>query len=231
MVNYIFFLYHIVYFFALSYSLFFCIFRRGLPVAAKRLHALAGAMGELTAEEINFVIGDFTREMKMLSKLRHPNLLLFLGVAYDEHNKSFPKWIVTELMSKSLYNIIHEDKVILNFTQIVSISVHIARGLQYLHQQHNPIIHRDISSKNILLDGSRCVISDLGQAKVFSSTLTRATSMPGAYVYSAPEVLTGSYTPQIDIFSLGYTDKFLLYCLYFLTPFFQFPFALFPNTS
>jgi serine/threonine protein kinase len=173
---------------------------RGISVAAKRLHALAGAMGDLTEEEMYCVVNDFAREMEMLSKLRHPNLLLFLGVAFESES-ALPKWIITELMSKSLYNVIHDDKVSLTFSQVVNIALHVGRGLVYLHEL--AIIHRDISSKNVLLDGSRVVIADLGQAKAFNSTLTRATSMPGAYVYSAPEVLTGSYTPMIDIFSLG----------------------------
>lgn len=137
-------------------------------------------MGELNNDELAYVVNDFVREMQMLSKLRHPNLLLFLGVAYDEVSH-FPAWIVTELMTKSLYNVVHDDKIVLTLPQVISVTLDISKGLQYLHQQSNPIIHRDISSKNILLDGSRCVISDLGQAKVLSSTLTRATSMPGAY--------------------------------------------------
>ncbi len=87
------------------------------------------------------MIKDFIREMQMLSMLRHPNLLLFLGVSFDTRT-NLPKWIVTELMSKSLYNVVHDDKVVLTLTQIVNIGIHIARGLQYLHQQSDPIIHR-----------------------------------------------------------------------------------------
>ena len=60
-------------------------------------------------------------------------------------------------------------------------------SLQYLHEHDPQIIHRDISSKNILLDGNRVKISDLGQAK-FVDFADRQTVAPGAVVYSAPEV-------------------------------------------
>jgi serine/threonine protein kinase len=65
----------------------------------------------------------------------------------------------------------------------------LCRDLQYLHEHEPPIIHRDISAKNILLDGARVKISDLGQAK-FVDFADRQTVAPGAVVYSAPEVRT-----------------------------------------
>jgi serine/threonine protein kinase len=58
---------------------------------------------------------------------------------------------------------------------------------QYLHEHDPPIIHRDISAKNIMLDGARVKVCDLGQAKFFNVT-DRQTAAPGAVVYAAPEV-------------------------------------------
>eukprot|EP01034_Spumella_vulgaris_P029193 gene29193-36203_t len=83
------------------------------------------------------------------------------------------------------------------FPDILDISLDIINGLNYLHSFNPVIVHRDISSKNILLsNGNQVKIADLGQAKIFrshnsTSLASRQTSMPGAMAYSAPEVLTG----------------------------------------
>ena len=73
---------------------------------------------------------------------------------------------------------------------------------QYLHDHSPSIAHRDISAKNVLLDGHRVKLGDMGQAKFFDRG-SGMTAAPGSFVYSAPEVLTGSYTTKIDIFSFG----------------------------
>jgi serine/threonine protein kinase len=107
-------------------------------------------------------------------------------------------------MTGSLYDILENHKIRLSLPEILDISIDIMSGLEYLHGQCPVIVHRDISSKNILLDGNKAKIADLGQAKILdSSVLSRQTGMPGAMAYSAPEVLTGKYTSKIDIFSFG----------------------------
>lgn len=178
---------------------------RNISVAAKRLHTLGNgdsSSGPRSEEDIEAMTTALQAEMNMLSKLRHPNLLLFLGICY---NKSMnPTIILTELMPCNLYDILETHKIKLSLAEVLDIALDIATGLEYLHS-HNPIIvHRDISSKNILLGGNKAKIADLGQAKVFgSSFLSRQTSMPGAMAYSAPEVLTGKYSIKIDVFSFG----------------------------
>lgn len=175
---------------------------RGLPAAAKRLHALTGDFA-ISAEERAAVESAFVHEMEVLASLRHPNLLLFVGVTFaegaeaggaggDGNLKPTPEWIVTEMMQYSLYNILHEKKLALSFAEIVDTATAVARGLAYLHTHDPPVIHRDISSKNVLVSGPVVKISDLGQAKVLAGTSSRNTAAPGAIVYAAPEVLTGS---------------------------------------
>lgn len=78
---------------------------RGCPVAAKRLHFLTSAF-ELDADQRDNVKRQFSSEMEMLVKLRHPNLVLYLGVSLDAMTKQ-PEWILTERMDCSLFDVLH----------------------------------------------------------------------------------------------------------------------------
>ena len=173
---------------------------RGIDVAVKILHDLVNDGGKQTEgcdEEA------LRSEMAMLSKLRHPNLVLFLGVCEHENRVTS---ILTELMPCSLYEVLEGQQKRLSLPEILDVASDVTAGLAYLHSHSPTIVHRDISSKNILLGGTRAKIADLGQAKVFGSSasvLSRQTSLPGAMAYSAPEVLTGKYSAKIDVFSFG----------------------------
>lgn len=171
---------------------------RNIEVAYKRLHTTEpGDNNNGKDEEF-----DMLQEVQMLSKLRHPNLVLFLGVCKDANTQKTS--IITELLPCSLYDLLEVKKVNLSLPDILDLALDIVNGLDYLHRHDPMIVHRDISSKNILIGGNRAKIADLGQAKLFNqSTLSRQTGMPGAMAYSAPEVLTGKYTSKIDIFSFG----------------------------
>jgi serine/threonine protein kinase len=176
-----------------SYGEVFVAKWRNIDIAAKKIHALnIGAESEEVSQE---VIENFISEMNILSKLRHPCLVTFLGVVQTQNNHSNimqPTIILTELMSTSLYDILEVNHVQLKLDEIIDISLDVATGLAYLHNHSPSIIHRDISCKNILIGGNRAKIADLGQAKVFGSPARdRQTRMPGAMAYAAPEVLTG----------------------------------------
>jgi serine/threonine protein kinase len=176
---------------------------RNILVACKRLH---NAVVDSEGHDDSNAFKDMKQEISILSQLRHPNLVLFLGVCSDttQGTAGFPSVILTELMPCSLYDILEMKKIKLSMAEILDISLDITYGLQYLHNYNPAIIHRDISSKNILIGGNRAKIADLGQAKIFgSSALSRQTSMPGAFAYSAPEVMTGRYSTKIDVFSFG----------------------------
>jgi len=183
---------------------------RSILVACKRLHA--AVTSDAHAHD---VLEDMHAEMEILSKLRHPNLVLFLGVCVDTSPPpragdtatpltALPTMILTELMPCSLYDIVEVHHVRLTLPEVLDVALDVACGLHYLHSHAPPIVHRDISAKNILIGGSRAKIADLGQAKLFgTSALSRQTALPGAMAYSAPEVLTGKYSTKIDVFSLG----------------------------
>lgn len=172
---------------------------RKTEVACKRMHVLPSSESKCEVDT-DF---ELSKEINILSKLRHPNLVQFLGVCIDPTSK-LPTTILTEVMQYSIYDLLEIYKIRLNLPDILDISLDVFRGLNYLHSQTLPIVHRDISSKNVLISGCRAKISDLGQAKIFSGhASSRQTGMPGAMAYAAPEVLAGKYTEKIDIFSGG----------------------------
>ena len=135
----------------------------------------------------------FEREMSIASKCRHPCLLQFIGATNDEGSPLF----VTELMETSLRKLLEQRS--LSTAEVVTISLDVARALNYLHQKKpRPIIHRDISSANVLLwrqaDQWRGKVSDYGAANFMQHTLSVC---PGAAVYSAPEALTKNQTVKV----------------------------------
>ena len=156
----------------------------GCTVAVKQIHELI-----LSPHNKNL----FEREMNIASKCRHPHLLQFIGATNDEGNPLF----VTELMEKSLRTLLDQRQ--LSEIEIAVISLDVALALNYLHKKKpEPIIHRDISSANVLLwrqgEQWRGKVSDYGTANVIQQTMTVA---PGAMIYSAPEALTSSQTVKV----------------------------------
>ena len=166
---------------------------RGQRVAAKCLHHQI-----ISAHNIRL----FTREMNMAAQARHPNLLQFIGATMDD-----TPIILTELMPTSLRRIL-EQGVHLTRRQILSITSDVVRGLNYLHLiTPDPIIHRDVSSANVLLeahgpDGNyKAKVSDYGSANFVRYT---ATAGPGNPLYSAPEAHDPKrHSPKMDVYSFG----------------------------
>ena len=156
----------------------------GCTVAVKQIH-------DLILSRHNRLL--FEREMNIASACRHPCLLQFIGATNDEGSPLF----VTELMEKSLRALFEERP--LSETEIRIISLDVARALNYLHQKKpSPIIHRDVSSANVLLwrqgDQWRGKVSDYGTANFMQQTMTVA---PGAMIYSSPEALTPNQTMKV----------------------------------
>ena len=156
----------------------------GCTVAVKQIH-------DLILSPHNRLL--FEREMNIASACRHPCLLQFIGATNDEGSPLF----VTELMEMSLRALLEERQLSETETQVVSLDV--ARALNYLHQKKpSPIIHRDVSSANVLLwqqgDQRRGKVSDYGTANFIQQTMTVA---PGAAIYCAPEAHTSNQTVKV----------------------------------
>ena len=192
----------------------------GALCAAKKIHEC------LTKSDPNWLgkevadsnIQKFLSECAMLSRLRHPHIVQFLGLWSDKTSL----YLVMEKMMINLHDLlVPEDTLPSSTTQLriplglkCSIVLDTARGLAYLHAQNPPVIHRDLSARNVLLDSALTAkIADLGMAKIVSAkdsaTMTKA---PGALVYMPPEALedVSRYSTVIDIFSLGVIIIFVL---------------------
>ena len=146
----------------------------------------------------------FEREMNIASKCRHPCLLQFIGATNEGESPLF----VTELMESSLRALLKQQS--LSTTEISVISLDVARALNYLHlKKPSPIIHRDISSANVLLwrqgDQWRGKVSDYGTANFMQQTMT---ACPGASIYSASEAFTRNQNVKVqcipDLFKLQF---------------------------
>ena len=142
----------------------------------------------------------FNREMNMAARLRHPNLVQFIGASLEGEPV-----ILTELMTTSLRAELEKGPI--HHTHIISISLDVARALNYLHlMQPQPIIHRDISSANVLLDPLpnnhwKAKISDYGSVNLVRELRTVG---PGNPVYAAPEAnIPAHQSPKMDVFSFG----------------------------
>ena len=143
----------------------------------------------------------FVREMTIAAKLRHPHLLLFIGATREGQ-----AIILTELMPTSLRTELEWRGM--PQVHVTSISQDVGRALCYLHQwQPHPIIHRDISSANVLLEPLpngcwRAKVSDYGSANFMN--LISTTIGPGNPTYAAPEANSPHHhSPKMDVYSYG----------------------------
>ena len=144
------------------------------------------------------------KEIAIMAQVRHPNLVLLIAAVID--TKKDPL-IVTELLETSLRKA-YEENLLQNSSKL-NIFRDIAAALNYLHLHHcGEIIHRDVSSANVLLEAKpnsqwKAKLSDFGSAKL---AIEAKTTAPGAPVYSAPEVRKEMRIPQtakLDVYSYG----------------------------
>ncbi len=103
-----------------------------------------------------------TQELEVLTKLHHPNLTQFLGICVHPRDQFQPTMVLSELCSCSLYDILEIKKYTLDLVEILQISSDMASGLSYLHNQNPQIVHKNLSSKNILMSDSCAKLADFG---------------------------------------------------------------------
>ena len=193
-----------------------------VAAAAKTIHPiLQGGLSKAASE--------FVRECQLMSTLRHPNIVQFLGVTFFPGSR-LPALVMERLLT-SLHDLLDPDpdtppppdavRPLAFFSMALKCSVlqDVARGLAYLHGQSPPIIHRDLSARNVLLSsGMVGKIADLGVARIAPRIRAAATMTkgPGASVYMPPEATApatsdkekSKYDASIDIFSLGVVTIF-----------------------
>ncbi|XP_027065698.2 uncharacterized protein [Coffea arabica] len=177
------------------------VYRAQLPsgkvVALKKLHRLEG-------ENPNFD-KSFRNEADMLSKIRHRNIVKLFGFCL--HKRCM--FLIYEYMDRgSLFCILRDETeaVELDWIKRVNLIKGIASALSYLHHDCDPpIIHRDVSSNNILLNSQlEATLSDFGTARILELDSSNQTVTAGTFGYMAPELAyTMAVTEKSDVYSFG----------------------------
>lgn len=172
---------------------------RGIQVAVKKL-------GEdvFTNED---TVKAFRDELALLQKIRHPNVVQFLGAV----TQSTPMMIVTEYLPKGDLRAFLKSRGALKPTIAIKFALDIARGMNYLHENKpEAIIHLDLEPSNILRDDSgHLKVADFGLSKLLKVAKTVKQDRPvtcqdASCRYVAPEVvLNEEYDTKVDVFSFA----------------------------
>ena len=177
----------------------------GTEVAVKEIHSIF--MNEVSEEEFRAFKLSFLRECEQSSQLRHPSIARFFGI-YLPPGARVPS-LVLERLHCSLTNLLERIPVIPIGTKL-SILNHVALGVRYLHSHTPPIIHRDLSSNNVLLSKNmEAKIGDLGTLRLVDpAKQSQMTTAPGTIHFMPPEVLAANlqsvrYGKELDVFSFG----------------------------
>lgn len=177
----------------------------GLRCAGKKIHSI---LLQTSRDERAKLTSRFVEECLQHSRLRHPNIVQLLGVYFPSDQVELPL-MVLEMMEMTLTRCI-ENQPNLPIAIKNGILVDVARGLVHLHTRNPPIIHRDLTTNNVLLSSHLVAkISDLGVAKIVkadcSQLSVQLTKQPGTAAYMPPEARTASpsYNTMLDVFSFG----------------------------
>ena len=191
-----------------AYGKVFAVDYLGLSCAAKEIHSLL--LYGVSEEDKKAIKDGFIRECYHSSLIRHPNIVQFMGVYYTE--RSDLPIMVMELMDTSLTSFIENNQSKIAVETKLSILQDVSLGLSYLHGRRPAVVHRDLSSNNVLLSKGHVVakISDLGTAKMIRAdskqTKSRLTTAPGTLHFMPPEALEEDdpvYGTPVDVFSFG----------------------------
>ena len=173
---------------------------RGQRVAVKCVHE--SIMAEKTIKRVY-------REICTMAQVSHPNLVRFMAAVLDDQGGPM---IITELLDTTLRKAYKDN--LLTLRQCVDVFCDVASALCYLHELEEPIIHRDVSSANVLMKagvggGWIAKLSDFGSANWAKQASTMG---EGAIVYLAPEAFPSHLsqhrkappqTTKIDVYSYG----------------------------
>ncbi len=141
----------------------------------------------------------FKSEIKNLSSLNHENIPDYVDFIENEHELSY---IQEYIEGETLDELIKKEVSVTP----ERLEAYIKQGLEilkYIHNLEKPLIHRDISPKNIIVNENKLYLIDLGVSLIYSNENTVTTA--GTFAYMAPEQIMGRPTPQSDIYSLGIT--------------------------
>ncbi|GAB4843010.1 hypothetical protein Ancab_012986 [Ancistrocladus abbreviatus] len=144
----------------------------------------------------------FRKEVSLMKRLWHPNILLFMGAVTSSQHLC----IVTEFLPRgSLFHLLQRTTSKLDWRRRIHMAIDIARGMNHLHRCRPPIVHRDLKSSNVLVDKKWTVkVADFGLSRIKHETYLATTMGKGTPQWMAPEVFRNEPSDEkSDIYSFG----------------------------
>ena len=162
-------------------------------VAVKKLHPGVSRDPLISAR--------FKREMTILERLRHPNVIEFFGGGEDDGQLYY----IMELVEGGTVKELLEGGQSLPWTVVIEVGRQLCSALQFLH--NHGVIHRDLKPSNLFLTKSgELKLGDFGIARdLTKADLTDAGLTVGTHAYMAPEQITteGMLSGKADLYALG----------------------------
>ena len=195
-----------------SYGAVYKVTVDGVPCIAKRLCDDILVNPEVTKRQRASIQQKFHDECVLLSQLRHPNVVHFVGVHYGRNQYMS---LIMECLDTDLARCL-ETQPNIPIEVKLSILLDVSYGLLYLHTHSPQIIHRDLTAANILLTrDKRAKIADLSVSKLLDPRTQAAmmqTKAPGTIFYMPPEALkeNPNYDEKLDIFSFGHLALYVI---------------------
>ncbi|MCD7456362.1 Serine/threonine-protein kinase edr1 [Datura stramonium] len=147
-------------------------------------------------------LAEFKREVRIMRRLRHPNVVRFMGAITRPPHLS----IITEFLPRgSLYRIIHRPHSQIDEQRRIKMALDVAKGMDCLHTSNPTIVHRDLKSPNLLVDKNWNVkVCDFGLSRLKHNTFLSSKSTAGTPEWMAPEVLRNEPSNEkCDVYSFG----------------------------
>ncbi|GLT69082.1 hypothetical protein SLA2020_412610 [Shorea laevis] len=144
----------------------------------------------------------FKRELRIMRRLHHGNIVRFMGAVICPPNPS----IITKFIPRgNLYRILHRPNCQIDKELRISMALDVARAMNYLHTSKPMIVHRDLKSPNLLVDEDWSVkVCDFGLSELKDNTFLSSTSTSGTPEWIAPELLCKKPSNEkCDVFSFG----------------------------
>ncbi|XP_026422905.1 uncharacterized protein LOC113318853 isoform X3 [Papaver somniferum] len=174
----------------------------GQGSSATVYHGLWCGLVFLKFENWDGLLSCFQQEVLLMKRLRHPNLLLFLGAVPSPQHPC----IITEFLPRgSLFQLLQHNFVTMDWRRRVNMALDVARGMNHLHQWNPPIVHRDLKSSNLLVDENWTVkVGDFGLSRLKHATFLTTKKWRGTTQWMAPEVIRNEPVDEkSDVYSFG----------------------------
>ncbi|KAM6037441.1 dual specificity testis-specific protein kinase 1-like [Chlamydotis macqueenii] len=169
-------------------------------------HCRSGQITVLKMNKLTSNQSTMLREVQLMNRLLHPNILKFMGVCVHQGQLH----ALTEYINGGNLEQLLNSPVPLSWSMRVKLALNIARGLHYLHSKG--IFHHNLTSKNCLVrceaNGYMAVVGDFGLAEKIPTYSEGSEKEPltvvGSPYWMAPEVLRGEiYNEKADVFAYG----------------------------